>query len=113
MPHELTAISLFVCVTYAFTYLVKAVVDARARELLARSGADEEWLKALVAAEDRRRRYGALRWGIGLIAIAAGFALIALFGWRDVTPGAIAVLAGALGIGQLASFLVLPGRGSD
>ena len=107
MAHELVAISLFVCVTYGFTYLVKALLDARARSLLTRDGAsDPDALRALLAAEERQRRFGVLRWGIGLVAIAVGFALIEMFGWRDVTPGAIAVLAGALGLGQLALYFL-------
>jgi hypothetical protein len=108
MPHELTAISLFVCVTYGFTYLVRAVLDARARTLLSRSGADEDLLRSLIAAEERSRRTSALRWGIGLIAIAVGFALIEGFGWHELTPGAVAVLAGALGLGQIAVYFLLP-----
>jgi hypothetical protein len=107
MAHELVAISLFVCVTYAFTYLVKALLDARARSLLTRDGAsDPDALRALLAAEERQRRFGLLRWGVGLLAIATGFALIEMIGWRDVTPGVIAVLAGALGAGQLALYFL-------
>lgn len=107
MAHELVAISLFVCVTYGFTYLVKALLDARARSLLTREGgSDPDALRALLAADERQRRFGLLRWGVGLIAIAIGFALIELFGWRDVTPGAIAVLAGALGLGQIALYIL-------
>jgi hypothetical protein len=107
MAHELVAISLFVCVTYGFTYLVKALLDARARSLLTREGAsDPDALRALLAAEERQRRFGLLRWGIGLVATAAGFALIEAFGWRDVTPGAIAVLAGALGLGQITLYFL-------
>jgi len=107
MGHALVAISLFVCVTYAFTFLVKALIDARARSLLMREGAsDPDALRALLAADERQRRFGMLRWGIGLVAIAVGFALIELFGWRDVTPGAIAVLAGTLGLGQLTLYFL-------
>jgi CHASE2 domain-containing sensor protein len=113
MPHELTAISLFVCVTYAFTFLVKALLDARARMLLTREGADQALLRSILAAEERQRRQSALHWGIGLIAISIGFGLIALAGWRDVTPGAVAVLAGALGLGQLAFWFVAPRTGPD
>jgi fatty acid desaturase len=107
MVHEAVAISLFVCVTYGFTYLVKALLDARARSQLTRDGAsDPDALRALLAAEERQRRYAALRSGVALIAVAIGFALIAAFGWSEVTPGAIAVLAGAVGAGQLAFYFV-------
>jgi hypothetical protein len=107
MAHEWVAISLFVCVTYAFTFLVKALIDARARSLLMREGSsDADALRALIAAEERQRRFGVLRWGVGLVAIATGFALIEMIGWREVTPGAIAVLAGTLGLGQLALYFL-------
>lgn len=112
MKQALVAISLFVCVTYAFTFLVKSLLDARARTLLMRDGTDQALLRALMAAEDRQRRYASLRWGIGLIAIAAGFALIAAAGWQDVTPGGIAVLAGALGLGQIAFYFIASKPGS-
>lgn len=107
MLHALVPISLFVCVTYGFTYLVKALIDARARSQLTRDGAsDPDALRALLASEERQRRFGMLRWGVGLVAIAAGFALIQMIGWSDVTPGAIAVLAGALGAGQLTLYFL-------
>ncbi len=107
MERQLVAISLFVCVTYAFTYLVKALLDARTRSLLARDGAsDPDALRALLAADERQRRFGLLRWGIGLIAIAIGFAVIEMLGWRNVAPGTIAVLAGALGLGELALYFL-------
>jgi hypothetical protein len=112
MWHELVAISLFGCVTYAFTFLVKALLDARARTLLMRDGTDPDLLRTMIAADERQRRYASLRWGIGLIAIASGFALIALFGWSDVTPGGIAVLAGALGLGQIAFYFIASKPGS-
>lgn len=112
MWHELTAMSLFVCVTYAFMFLVKALLDARARTLLMRDGTDQDLLRALIAAEERQRRFASLRWGVSLVAIAIGFALIAVAGWRDVTPAAIAVLAGALGVGQIAFYFVASKPGS-
>ena len=39
------------------------------------------------------------------VCLAVGFALIECFGWDDVTPGAIAVLLGATGIGNLVVLL--------
>jgi hypothetical protein len=38
--------------------------------------------------------------------LAVGFALIQYFGWDEVTPGAVAVLLGATGVGNLISFYV-------
>lgn len=107
--HALIPITLFVCLTYSFVYLVKAVVDARMRSLLARSGASDELLRSILAGEEQERRLTSLRWGVSLVAIALGFILIQLLGVNDVTPGAIAILAGAIGAGQLV-FFVLSGN---
>ena len=56
--------------------------------------------------EEQRRRHSSLRWGIVLLSVALGFGLIQWFGWRDVTPGMIAVLAGATGLGNLVFFAI-------
>ena len=99
----LIPITLFVCITYA----IKAFVDARMRsKLLANNGASEEMLRSLVQHEEQQRRHAAVRWGIVLVCLAVGFALIEYFGWDEVTPGAIAVLLGATGIGNLVSYSV-------
>jgi hypothetical protein len=106
MDHQLTAISLFVCTTYAFTFLVKALIDARMRTLALRDGASEALIQALAAAEHQQRRWSALRWGIALVTVALGFGLIQIVGWREVTPGVVAVLAAAIGAGQLSFYFV-------
>ena len=36
--------------------------------------------------------------------LAIGFAIVEAAGWTDITPGVIAVLVGAVGLGNLASF---------
>jgi hypothetical protein len=56
--------------------------------------------------EEQQRRHASVRWGVVLVSLAVGFALIEFFGWEEVTPGAIAVLLGATGIGNLASFAI-------
>lgn len=104
--HILIPITLFVCLTYAFVYLVKAVVDARMRSLLARSGVSDELLRSILAGEEEQRRFNSLRWGITLVAIAFGFIVVQISGVSDITPGAIAILAGAVGAGQLAFFVL-------
>jgi len=104
MEHALIPITLFACLTYSFVYLVKAVVDARMRSLLARSGMSEELLRSILAGEEEQRRFSSLRWGITLVAVALGFGVVQMVGVSDITPGAIAILAGAVGAGQLAFF---------
>jgi hypothetical protein len=98
----LIPISLFVCITYA----IKVVVDAMVRRQMVNTGGSEALVDALLRDEQQRRRHGSLRWGIVLLSIAAGFGLIQWFGWHEVTPGMIAVLAGVTGLGNLVFYLI-------
>ena len=99
----LIPITLFLCITYA----IKAVLDARMRgKLLSPPDASEELIRSLVQNEELQRRHASVRWGVVLVCLAVGFALIEFFGWDDVTPGAIAVLLGATGVGNLVSFSI-------
>ena len=88
----------------SIAYVIKLLIDARMRVLLLRSGSSDELLRSILEGEALQRRYASLRSGITLLALAFGFALIQVFGWDDITPGAIAVLAGAFGVGNLAYF---------
>ena len=81
----LIPITLFVCVTYA----IKALLDARTRAKLIASNGSEELIRSLVQNEEQQRRHASVRWGVVLVCLAIGFALIEYFGWDDVTPGAI------------------------
>ena len=98
----LIPISLFVCITYA----IKVVVDAMVRRHMVNAGGSEELVNSILRDEEQRRRHSSLRWGIVLVSVALGFGLIQLFGWREVTPGLIAVLAGVTGLGHLAFFAI-------
>lgn len=98
----LIPITLFVCVTYA----IKALLDARTRGKLIAANGSEELIRSLVQNEEQQRRHASVRWGVVLVCLAVGFALIDFFGWDEVTPGAIAVLLGATGVGNLASFAI-------
>ena len=103
MSAVLIPIVLIVCITYAIMMLV----DARMRtKLLANNGASEELIRSLVQNEEQQRRHASVRWGVVLVCLAVGFALIEFFGWDEVTPGAIAVLLGATGVGNLVSYSV-------
>ena len=98
----LIPISLFICTVYA----IKVVVDARVRRHMVNAGGSESLVSSMLHDEDQRRRHASLRWGIVLVSVAVGFGLIQWFGWQDVTPGMIAVLAGATGLGNLAFFAI-------
>jgi hypothetical protein len=98
----LIPITLFLCVTYA----IKALLDARTRAKLIAANGSEELIRSLVQNEEQQRRHASVRWGVVLVCLAVGFALIEYFGWNEVTPGAIAVLLGATGVGNLVSFAI-------
>lgn len=95
-------ISLFICITYA----IKVVVDARVRQRMVNAGGSAELVNSVLRDEEQRRRHSSLRWGIVLLSVALGFGLIQGFGWQEITPGLIAVLAGATGLGNLVFFAI-------
>lgn len=96
----LIPVTLFVCIAYA----IKAVVDARVRKQLVSSNGSPELVASILRADETNRRLSSLRWGITLIMLALGFGIVEAAGWQEVTPGVIAVLVGAVGLGNLASF---------
>ena len=98
----LIPIILFFCITY----IIKAILDARTRSKLIAANGTEEMIRSLVQNEEQQRRHASVRWGVVLVCLAIGFALIQYFGWDEITPGAIAVLLGATGVGNLVSFYV-------
>ena len=98
----LIPITFFFCVTYA----IKLLVDARTRSKLIAANGSEELVRSLVQTEEQQRRHASVRWGVVLVCLAVGFALIEFFGWDDITPGAIAVLLGATGFGNLVSYYI-------
>jgi hypothetical protein len=98
----LIPIVLFVCATIAFKALLEAVIRMR----LMRIGQSDTSLRSLLDADRFQRRAGALRSGIALVALACGAALIELFGWEDITPGAVAAVGLPLGIGELIFFFL-------
>lgn len=99
-PRVLVPIALFVCATIAFKALLEAVIRMRLMQI----GQSETSLRVLLDADRFQRRAGALRSGIALVAVACGAALIETFGWRDVTPGAVAAVVLPMGIGELIFF---------
>jgi hypothetical protein len=98
----LLPITLIVGIVYA----IKVVVDARFRRHMVNTGGSVEVVNSLLQDEQLRRRHSSLRWGVVLLSVALGFGLIEWFGWKEITPGLIAVLAGATGLGNLVFFAI-------
>ncbi|BFI94876.1 MAG: hypothetical protein RSP_03860 [Rhodanobacter sp.] len=97
---DLIPISLFICIAYT----IKVCVDAMVRKRMVATGGSADLVASVLRDEELRRRHSSLRWGIVLLSVALGFGLIQWFGWQEVTPGMVAVLAGATGLGNLVFF---------
>jgi hypothetical protein len=99
---ELVPITLFVSLAYA----IQVIADARARSRLVAPHVSEDVISALVLADQQHRRLSSLRWGVVLIMTALGLAVLQVIGWKDLTPGFVAVLVGAIGVGNVASYAI-------
>ena len=93
----LIPISLFIAIAYS----IKAVVDARVRKQLVASNGSPELVRNILQGDETNRRLSSLRWGITMVALAIGFGIVEGAGWTEITPGVIAVLVGAIGLGNL------------
>lgn len=98
----LIPVALFASIAFA----IKATVDAYTRRRIIEARGSEELVRSLLEGEAARQRRGSLLWGSVLLALGLGFGLLELFGVRDATPGAIALLLGATGLGNLAYYML-------
>ncbi|WP_266171171.1 hypothetical protein [Dyella subtropica] len=92
----------FICVTYA----IKLLVDARVRIKMLSTGGSAELIQSILLGEEQRHRQASLRWGIVLVFAAFGFGVTQLAGWTDINAGMIAVMTGAIGLGNLVFFTI-------
>ncbi|MFT3806827.1 DUF6249 domain-containing protein [Arenimonas sp.] len=98
MPFEyLIPISLFVCITLA----IKFVIDGRVRRRYAETNVSEDLIKAMLVADEQSRRLSALKWGIVLTSIGAGFGLVGGFNMNTDNPAVFGLLIASAGIGML------------
>ncbi len=98
----LIPITLFICIVYA----IKIVVDARLRKQMVDSNGAQDLVRSMLESDEIQRRHASLRWGITLLALAIAFGLIQAFGWDEITPGVIALLVGATGLGNPAYYVL-------
>ncbi|MGX5729110.1 hypothetical protein ACWKWK_01105 [Pseudoxanthomonas beigongshangi] len=87
-------------------YSIKTVVDAYTRRRVIESRGSEELVRSLLEGETTRRRQASLHWGCVMLALALGFAGVELIGADHITPGTIALLLGATGLGNVAYYLL-------
>lgn len=87
-------------------YSIKTVVDAYTRRRVIESRGSEELVRSLLEGETTRRRQASLHWGCVMLVLALGFAGVELIGAEEITPGTIALLLGATGLGNVAYYLL-------
>jgi len=97
MQHVVVPIALFACIAYLF----KAVLDAVIRQRMLREPGTEDLLHMILKEEQQQRRLSSLRWGLLLLALAGGFAIINAIGWVELSIGALAILLACAGLGHL------------
>lgn len=100
----LVPISVFVCIAYS----IKVCVDAMVRRRMVDAAGSPDLIDLVLRDERLRRRHSALRWGIVLTFLSLGFGVVEWFGWnwKENTPGLIAVLTGATGLGNLVFVMI-------
>ncbi|MBE1160102.1 hypothetical protein [Dyella acidiphila] len=106
MDKTFVPIVLFVCITFAISYAIKLLVEARVRIRMLQATDSKELIETIVRSEEHIRRGASLRWGIVVAAEALAFGAIQLAGWSTVTPGVVALLLGAFGVGSLVYFFL-------
>lgn len=94
---QVVPIVLFLCVAYCFKVLVDAAMSYR----LVRMGSSAESVHAVYQSLAAQRRSGSLRWGLVLVALGGSLGLAQLLGWRELSPGALALLLAGTGLGHL------------
>jgi hypothetical protein len=100
MKQLFVPVILFLCVAYCFKVLVDAAMSYR----LVRMGSPVEIVHAVFESLAAQRRSGSLRWGLVLVALGGSLGLIQLLGWRDFSPGTLALLLAGTGLGHLSFF---------
>jgi hypothetical protein len=90
----------------AIAYSIKTVVEAYSRRRIAEAVGSEALLRELLQGEAERRRHASLHWGCVMTALALGFGLVQATGSDHVSAGAVALLLGATGLGNLGYYLL-------
>ena len=93
----LIPITLFICITLA----IKFVIDGRVRRRFAETNVSEDLVKAMLVADEQARRLSALKWGIVLTSIGAGFGLVGGMHMDTNNPAVFGLLVASAGIGML------------
>lgn len=93
----LIPIVLFVCIVLA----IKIVMDGRVRRGIAQSGASEDLVRAMLAADEQNRRTSSLKWGLVLVLTGIAFGLIDALNFGPEDPAAFGIVIAFAGLGML------------
>jgi hypothetical protein len=93
----LVPIVLFVCIVAC----IKIIMDGRVRRRLAESGASEELVRTMLAADEQNRKVSSLKWGLVLVLVGIAFGLIDVLNLGPNDPAAFGIVITAAGLGML------------
>lgn len=93
----LVPIVLFICITFA----IKIIMDGRVRQRLAQSGASEDLVRTMLAADEQNRKVSSLKWGLVLVLIGIAFGIIDVSNLDARDPATFGIVIGFAGLGML------------
>lgn len=96
-------ITLFLCITFGITYIVRLLVNARLRIKMLQICNSKDLVESIVQSDAQRDRLAALRWGLLSITEAIGLGLVRTID-ANVYFSMAAILLGTFGIGSLLFF---------
>lgn len=98
LKNILIPLALFAGIAFMWWSMLEAVVRYR----ILKEGTSESLLAAMIAGDVRRRRQGALRWGLVSTAVGGVLVLLHAFGGRVDSPVGVGLLLLGAGAAQLA-----------
>ena len=93
----LVPIVLFICITLIF----KVIMDGRVRSKLAQSGASEDLVRTMLAADEQNRKVSSLKWGLVFVLVGVAFGLIDVLNLAADAPATFGIVIFAAGLGML------------
>ncbi|MBK8069481.1 MAG: hypothetical protein IPK27_18215 [Rhodanobacteraceae bacterium] len=103
----LIPIVLFVCIVVA----IHIIMDGRVRRRIAESGASEDLVRTMLAADERNRAVSSLKWGLVLVLVGIAFGLIDLLNLRQDDPATFGIVIAAAGLGMLGFHMLAARKG--
>ena len=103
----LVPIAFFVCIVVA----IHIIMTGRVRRRIAESGASEDLVRTMLAADERNRAVSSLKWGMVLVLVGIAFGLIDLLNLRQDDPATFGIVIAAAGLGMLGFHMLAARKG--